>query len=428
MANPSTSSSTHDETGRRRKKTGATDKTVTERIARDIENRVALRREGLIDVASERFSDSERKPIKAHLDDFIASMKAKGCDEKHTRSTRTYLKRIIEVARIEHLSDLTPSAATLALGAIEKKHKLSARSMNAHATAIKSLARWAWKDGRVRAYDLGNIGRRNEEADRRYVRRPLTDTELRTLLSNTRTAPPWRKTSGVDRTWFYTLAATTGLRRSELATLCPEDFETEGRFPTVHLDGARTKNGKAAEQPLPLSLAAELLPWLACKPSGSPVFALPEKTALMLHADLRRCGIEPVDAQGRVVDTHSLRHGYISALARAGVPIKVAQTLARHSDPKLTMNVYSHLTAFDLHGAIADALPDLMIEAPENLVVATGTDGPTATQSATRLEGDNPNIKLASEVMSNCSLTLNQRVVGSSPTGGTCYIRTYSES
>ena len=31
-----------DESGRRRKKTGATDKTVTERIARDLENRVAF--------------------------------------------------------------------------------------------------------------------------------------------------------------------------------------------------------------------------------------------------------------------------------------------------------------------------------------------------------------------------------------------------
>jgi hypothetical protein len=36
-----------DENGRRRKKTGATDEAVSERIARDIENRVALRREGL---------------------------------------------------------------------------------------------------------------------------------------------------------------------------------------------------------------------------------------------------------------------------------------------------------------------------------------------------------------------------------------------
>jgi predicted GIY-YIG superfamily endonuclease len=37
----------HDETGRRRKKTGATDKAVTKWIARTIESRVALRREGI---------------------------------------------------------------------------------------------------------------------------------------------------------------------------------------------------------------------------------------------------------------------------------------------------------------------------------------------------------------------------------------------
>jgi hypothetical protein len=190
-------------------------------------------------------------------------------------------------------------------------------------------------------------------------------------------------------------------------------------MPVVRLDGSRTKNGKAAEQPIPRGLTAELLPWLASKAPGQPVFALPEKTALMLHADLRRCGIEPIDSQGRVVDTHSLRHGYISALARAGVPIQVAQTLARHSDPKLTMNVYSHLSAFDLHGAIAEALPDLTIEAAENVIASTGTDGPTATQFATRPDRDNPNIKPAKEFMSISPMTLNQRVVGSSPTGGT---------
>ncbi len=201
--------------------------------------------------------------------------------------------------------------------------------------------------------------------------------------------------------------------------LRPEDFEVEGPTPYVRLDGSRTKNGQLAEQPLPINLAAELRPWLSSKAPGEPLFALPEKTALMLHADLRLCGIEPVDDQGRVVDTHSLRHGYISALARAGVPIKVAQTLARHSDPKLTMNVYSHLTAFDLHGAIADALPDLTSEADENFVVATGTHGPTATQNATLPEESDPNVKPANEFTSIHPMTLNQRVVGSSPTGGT---------
>ena len=406
-----------DETGRRRKKTGATDKQITERLASALENKVALRREGLIDAAAERFAESERKPLSDHLADFIASMQARGCDPKHIRSTRTYIARVIAVARVQRFSGLTPSAATLALGACQEKHGLSARAVNAHATAIKAFARWAWKDNRIRAYELGNIGRRNEEADRRYIRRPLTDAELRKLVATTRTAPTWRRLSGEDRAWFYLLGAATGFRRTEMGELRPEDFDIVGPTPSVRLDGSRTKNGRLAEQPLPIKLAAELRPWLSSKPSGAPVFALPEKTALMLHIDLRRCGIEPVDDQGRVVDTHSLRHGYISALARAGVPVKVAQTLARHSDPKLTMNVYSHLTVFDLHGAIENALPDLTAH-PAETIAATGTDGPTATQNATLADVDECNVIATNEVMSIRPLTLNQRVVGSSPTGG----------
>jgi hypothetical protein len=50
-----------DETGRRRKKTGATDKAVTQRIARDLENRVVLRREGVIDAKADTPSSATRR-------------------------------------------------------------------------------------------------------------------------------------------------------------------------------------------------------------------------------------------------------------------------------------------------------------------------------------------------------------------------------
>jgi len=410
-----------DEAGRRRKKTGTTDKQVTQRIARELENRVALRREGVVDAAGERFSDCERKPIASHLDDFIASMRARAGDPRHVASTRTYVERVVSAARVDRLSGLAPSAVTLALAAVEKEHGLSARSVNAHATAVKSFARWAWKDGRIRAYELANIGRRNEQSDRRYIRRPMTEAELRRLIASTRSAPEWRGIDGLDRSWFYALGAATGLRRSELGALAPEDFEIDGPTPIVRLDGSRTKNGKSAEQPLPRGLAAELRPWLAGKPRGQAVFALPAKTAEMLHQDLRRCGIDPVDGQGRVVDTHSLRHGYISALARAGVPLKVVQTLARHSDPKLTMNVYSHLTAFDLHGAVADAIPDLGGDFGGDEAAAIGTCGRSATGCATAVDDDEPNVIPTQEFMTTRPMTLNQRVDGSSPSGGTSH-------
>ncbi|MBU4270781.1 MAG: tyrosine-type recombinase/integrase [Planctomycetes bacterium] len=51
---------------------------------------------------------------------------------------------------------------------------------------------------------------------------------------------------------------------------------------------------------------------------------------------------------GRVVDYHSLRHGFITYLVTANVPPKVAQMLARHSTISLTMDRYTHLGIVDL--------------------------------------------------------------------------------
>src|SRR5262245_52246305 len=116
-----------DETGRRRKKTGATDKAVTQRLASKLENDVALRKQGLIDPASERFANQERRPIRDHLADFIGTMEAAGRDPKHIRSTRTYLERILGHARAERLSDLTPSAVALGLARVATEEDLSAR-------------------------------------------------------------------------------------------------------------------------------------------------------------------------------------------------------------------------------------------------------------------------------------------------------------
>ena len=87
------------------------------------------------------------------------------------------------------------------------------------------------------------------------------------------------------------------------------------------------------------------------------------------------------------------------------------------------MNVYAHLSAFDLHGAIADALPDLTTEAPVERVVMTGTDSSPVsisdtTWDTTQENADGCNSHTGRAVTSNGQLTLNQRVVGSSPTGG----------
>jgi len=56
---------------------------------------------------------------------------------------------------------------------------------------------------------------------------------------------------------------------------------------------------------------------------------------------------------GKFADFHSNRHTYITNLAKAGVSPKTAQTLARHSDPRLTMNIYTHSNLDEQAEAVA---------------------------------------------------------------------------
>ncbi len=65
-----------------------------------------------------------------------------------------------------------------------------------------------------------------------------------------------------------------------------------------------------------------------------------------------------VDAQGRYADFHSLRKTFITDLSKSGVSPKMAQSLARHSDINLTMNVYTDVVLEDQAIAI-ELLPEL---------------------------------------------------------------------
>jgi len=79
-----------------------------------------------------------------------------------------------------------------------------------------------------------------------------------------------------------------------------------------------------------------------------------------------------------VADFHALRHTYISRLVASGAGLKVAQELARHSTPTLTLGRYAHVQLVDQTRAL-DALP--AIEAPRANVAAlaaTGTEDATA--------------------------------------------------
>ncbi len=62
----------------------------------------------------------------------------------------------------------------------------------------------------------------------------------------------------------------------------------------------------------------------------------------LFFRDYDAAGI-PEIAPGGTLVFHGLRHTYCSLLIESGANVKEAQTLLRHMDPKITMNVYSHV-------------------------------------------------------------------------------------
>src|SRR5262249_5661901 len=149
---------------------------------------------------------------------------------------------------------------------------------------------------------------------------------------------------------LYAVAMVTGFRAGELASLVPGSFDLDAVPSTATVKAAYSKNGRKCVQPLPPDIVVPLRRYLASKPSGELVW--PGKWATdaaeMLRIDLVAAGIPYRDEDGRVADFHSLRHAYITLLERSGVSPKLAQELARHSDIRLTMNVYTHAGLYDL--------------------------------------------------------------------------------
>jgi site-specific recombinase XerC len=359
--------------GKKRERKGCSDRRATEQMAAAAEAKVAKIREGLIDARDLNCAGHGARPLGDHLQVFVDTMEAAGRNSQHIAQTRLYITRIIELSHARRIADLTPSAVMQALGTLRSRG-FSARSLNAHTTAIKAFSRWLWRDGRVREHTLAHLATSNPESDRRRVRRALGPEEAARLVSSAEQGPEVMGMSGRDRAMLYTVAMQTGFRRKELRSLDPASFRLDVEPPLIVCEAVETKNGHRAEQPISKTLADLLRPWLAGLPPGRPAFAMPVRVADMLSVDLERAGI-PKSTPSGTVDLHSLRVTYISNLVSSGASVKTCQVLARHSTPNLTIGVYAKATIHDLAGAV-NALPDLGPDAlPTKPADAKETEG-----------------------------------------------------
>jgi integrase len=209
----------------------------------------------------------------------------------------------------------------------------------------------------------------NAKEDRRHDRRTISLDELIVLIAAAQRGRTIMGMSRPARSLCYRLAATSGLRYSEIASITPPSFDW--RAPSVTVAAAYTKIGETATLPLPSDLAA----FVSSLPPGARVFPLrKDKGARLLRHDLKAAGIAYRDASGLVFDFHSLRCAMATLADAAGVSPRVIQKLMRHSSLELTGR-YTRPRAVDIETA-TETLPNLKPDrdAPESLV-ATGTCG-----------------------------------------------------
>ena len=345
---------------------GLTDRAGSLDIANAREKESRMVREGLVDPTERARREASFRPVADHIGDYRLEILAKQGTAKHAREAAGVLTKLLADSSIESVGDLAPDRIQQALGRLGVAR--SARTVNKALGFIKAFAAWLERSNRLKEVPRGllAIEPRNVELDRKRVRRALTPEEFELLWQTvrlkgatieTRRVPrnqgpkPIGWLTGPDRAILYALAAGTGFRRRELGSLTPESFDLDGDDPSVTVRAGYSKRGRNDRQPIRRALAAELREYLAGRPRGVPVFAVPQRTARMLARDLELAGICPKTIEG-VADFHALRAAYVTGLVRSGVDAATAQKLARHSDVRLTLQTYTSTTKADLRKAL----------------------------------------------------------------------------
>jgi integrase len=351
----------NDETGVERRVPLAVDKAAAQSMLNELVRKTERRAAGLID----RFDEHRQRPVAEHIRDFRKHLQARQVGESQVKLVVYRAERILESCRVRQVSDLSASRVQKYLAEL-RAGGLSIQTSNHYLRAIKQFSRWLVRDRRAGEDPLAFISMLNVATDRRHDRRPLTEREFAALISAAQAGPRRSLLEGSDRAMLYTVAAYTGLRASELASLTPESFRLGESPPTVTVLAGYSKHRREDVLPLHPSVVEHLRPWLSgkkpCLPVWPGTWAQAKMAGKILKKDLLAAGVPYVDENGLYADFHALRHTFITNMMKSGINPKTAQSLARHSTIDLTMNTYTSLTVNDQAAAIT-SLPGLSLNA-----------------------------------------------------------------
>ena len=381
----------------------ATDKTVSQSMLKALVQKVERQKAGLEDPVETQLA----RPIAEHVADFEKYLTARDVTEGHIVESLVHIRKMVAAGGWRTTACITAADVIKFLGELRAKGR-SAQTYNHYLKSIKHFMRWLEREQRIVRNPIAHLARLNVRTDRRHDRRALSQEEFQRLVKTAHDGPPIESISGQDREMIYLIAAWTGFRKGEIGSLTIGSFDLDSEVCTATVPAAFSKRRREDIQILHPYLVEKLRSWLKVRgevepdellfpissragvtskrADGSTYYrrqvngkskapAVPErKTYVMMREDLaaaRRVWMAEAegdkkehrrrqrsdflaycDHAGRFADFHSLRHTFVTNLCRANIPPKTAQTLARHSDIRLTMDVYTHVDRAEQVAAI----------------------------------------------------------------------------
>jgi len=310
-------------------------------------------RNGLDDPRELRAAESARQPLEQPMAEYRSRLESKGDSRPHILEVMRMLNRWRLECNVDCLRDADAARLDRWLADMD----VSARTRNGYRSAVLGFVRWAVDYGRLPFDPMPGrlIHRADEDADRRRLSRAMTRAEFDALMD----AVPLRRQA------FYAVAALTGLRWREIARLRWSALDGD----LLNVAAGQTKNRKRAELPVIDELMAVLGAYRA-EHGGDRMFDAEPRIRTWRH-DLVRAGIvgvkddtlpanqrynvpnltSYVDDRGRQLDRKSLRMTFATWLKDAGVDLRDAQRLMRHSDVNLTAKIYTDVRLPNLRAA-----------------------------------------------------------------------------
>jgi integrase len=397
----------------RRESTGCRDKQAAQKKLADVLAEVEKVQTGIITQQEKQIADHAVRSLGQHVADYLEHLSRKRIRGRKVSATylkniRGRLTRLIADCGWHRLRDITRERMERWLDEAEAGN-LATSTRNEYLISLSALCTWAVKSQRLSRNPVSGIGKASRESDRRHHRRALAAEEVARLLDAARRRPvaeigrepvalpddeknsrqSWTyealtadnfercyaagqqrladqgqrrvklEALGRQRSLFYLLAVSTGLRRGELASLTWGQVHLEALpSPFLALEAQDAKSGRSANVPLRSDVAESLRQHLAERGNPTftePLFAAPP-TIRVFDADCQAAGIAKRDDRGRIVDIHALRHTFGTHLSACGVHPRTAMAAMRHSRIELTMNYYTDPTLLDVAGAV-NALP-----------------------------------------------------------------------